>query len=308
MAIGGLRVAAVLVAFGIVSAACSGDDDATSDTTVDTGGPSTSATPRSSPPETATTEAADTQPPTTDAPFRYEATIQRTSYNIPHITAADFGSLGYGYGYAFAEDHLCSLADVVVQARSEAASFFGAGTDDMWLNQDLVYEALDLYGRASADLDAADPEPRAVIEGYAAGYNRYLADTGADAVNGYCAGEPWVRPIDEYDLAAYFKSLSWRASVDPLLGYIASATPPVSPDTTGTAPATSSEASSVDAAGTAGATEYATAAWPGSSPTRPRSPATRGRSVPIAPRTARRCSSATRTSRGRVRCGSTRRS
>ena len=229
MAIGGLRVAAVLVAFGIVSAACSGDDDATSDTTVDTGGPSTSATPRSSPPETATTEAADTQPPTTDAPFRYEATIQRTSYNIPHITAADFGSLGYGYGYAFAEDHLCSLADVVVQARSEAASFFGAGTDDMWLNQDLVYEALDLYGRATADLDAADPEPRAVIEGYAAGYNRYLADTGADAVKGYCAGQPWVRPIDEYDLAAYFKSLSWRASVDPLLGYIASATPPASP-------------------------------------------------------------------------------
>ena len=93
-----------------------------------------------------------------------------------------------------------------------------------------MYEALDLYARAAADLDAADPEPRAVIEGYAAGYNRYLADTGADAVNGYCAGEPWVRPIDEYDLAAYFKSLSWRASVDPLLGYIASATPPASPD------------------------------------------------------------------------------
>ena len=149
MAIGGLRVAAVLVVFGIVSAACSGDDDATSDTTADTTadsrGPSTSATPASSPPETATTETAATQPATTEAPFKYQATIRRTSYNIPHITADDFGSLGYGYGYAFAEDHLCSLADVVVQARSEAASFFGPGTDDVWLNQDLVYEALDLY-------------------------------------------------------------------------------------------------------------------------------------------------------------------
>ncbi len=67
MAIGGLRVAAVLVTFGILSAACSGDDDATSDTTAATEGPSTSATQRSSPPETATTEApADTQPATTD--------------------------------------------------------------------------------------------------------------------------------------------------------------------------------------------------------------------------------------------------
>ena len=171
-------------------------------------------------------------PTTTESPFTYEATIRRTAHNIPHITADDFGSLGFGYGYAFAEDHLCSLADVVVQARSEAASFFGAGTDDVWLEQDLVYKALDLYERAAADLDATDPEPRAVIEGYAAGYNRYLADTGVDAVNGYCAGEPWVRPIDEYDLAAYYKSLSWRASVDPLLGYIASATPPASPDET----------------------------------------------------------------------------
>ena len=147
-------------------------------------------------------------------PFTYRATIRRTSYNIPHITADDFGSLGYGYGYAFAEDHLCSLADVVVQARSEAASFFGPGTDDGWLDQDLVYEALDLYAAGGRRSRCRRSEPRAVIEGYAAGYNRYLADTGADAVNGYCAGEPWVRPIDEYDLAAYFKSLSWRASVD----------------------------------------------------------------------------------------------
>ena len=220
MTIGGLRVAVVLVTVGIVSAACSGDDDATSDTTADTRAPSTSATQRSSTPETASTETPDTVPATTvpattEAPFTYRAAIRRTSYNIPHITADDFGSLGYGYGYAFAEDHLCSLADVVVQARSEAASFFGPGIDDGWLDQDLVYKALGLYARAAVDLDAADPEPRAVIEGYAAGYNRYLADTGADAVNGYCAGEPWVRPIDEYDLAAYFKSLSWRGERRP---------------------------------------------------------------------------------------------
>jgi acyl-homoserine-lactone acylase len=274
MGAGGVRVVAAFAAFAIASAACSGDDDASSDTTDSTGSPSTSATQTASSPDTVTTEPPATQPVTTEPEFAYQATIRRTAHNIPHITADDYGGLGYGYGYAFAEDHLCSLADVVVQARSEAASFFGPGTDDAWLDQDLVYEALDLYERAAADLDAADPEPRAIIEGYAAGYNRYLADTGADAVNGYCAGEPWVRPIDEYDLAAYYKSLSWRASVDPLLGYIASATPPASPEALDPIPDNSAGAdeSATGAAGGAGleqalaglvpdASELASNAW-----------------------------------------------
>ncbi|MCB1710654.1 MAG: penicillin acylase family protein, partial [Halioglobus sp.] len=30
----------------------------------------------------------------------YSAEIRRTEYGIPHIKAADWGGLGYGYGYA----------------------------------------------------------------------------------------------------------------------------------------------------------------------------------------------------------------
>ncbi|HEX4951622.1 MAG TPA: penicillin acylase family protein, partial [Blastocatellia bacterium] len=47
----------------------------------------------------------------TQAQPRYEAEIRRTSHGIAHITAKDYGSLGFGEGYAFAQDHLCSLAD-----------------------------------------------------------------------------------------------------------------------------------------------------------------------------------------------------
>ena len=91
---------------------------------------------------------------------------------------------------------------------------------------------MDLYERAAVDFDNTDPELQETIRGYAAGYNRYLADTGPDGVAGYCAGEPWVRPIDEYDLAAYYKALSWRASIDPFKNYIATAQPPESLTTT----------------------------------------------------------------------------
>src|SRR5690554_7501050 len=46
---------------------------------------------------------------------RFSATIERTTYGIPHITADDYAGAGYGHGYAIAEDNLCVLAD----ARSE---------------------------------------------------------------------------------------------------------------------------------------------------------------------------------------------
>ena len=45
---------------------------------------------------------------------RYAAEIDRTEYGIPHILARSYGSLGYGYGYAFAQDNLCVLSERVV--------------------------------------------------------------------------------------------------------------------------------------------------------------------------------------------------
>ena len=216
----------------LLVAACSGGGgDASPATTAE------SVTTVSSPPTSIADDTTDTTTvatsPDTATPepdLRYQATIVRTSFNIPHITAPDLGGLGYGYGYAIAEDHLCTIADSVVQARGQAAKFFGPGPDDVWLNQDIVYQAMDLYERARVDFDNTAPDLQDQIRGYAAGFNRYLADTGVDAVPGYCSGAAWVGPIDAYDLSAMFKALSWRASVDPLKNFIATATPPAVDD------------------------------------------------------------------------------
>jgi acyl-homoserine lactone acylase PvdQ len=40
----------------------------------------------------------------------YRATIQRTAGGVAHITAKDFGSLGFGFGDAFASDDICTMA------------------------------------------------------------------------------------------------------------------------------------------------------------------------------------------------------
>src|SRR5439155_4484274 len=55
----------------------------------------------------------------------YWVQIRRTEYGIPHILAHDYGSLGYGYGYAFAQDNLCTMAEDYVTVRGERSRFFG---------------------------------------------------------------------------------------------------------------------------------------------------------------------------------------
>ena len=60
----------------------------------------------------------------------YEVQVLRTSYGIPHIQAGDWGSLGYGYGYAFAQDNVCVLAREVLTATGTQSKYFGPGNQN----------------------------------------------------------------------------------------------------------------------------------------------------------------------------------
>src|SRR5215469_7438907 len=140
---------------------------------------------------------------------RYFAEIRRTQYGIPHILAHDYGGLGYGYGYAFAQDDLCVMADRVVSLRGERSRFFGpnAASDDTLgppttnLASDVYYGGIRKSGIVQRLL--AQPAPlgptaqaRQLVDGYVAGYNRYLADTGvAHLPDPTCRGKAWVTPI-----------------------------------------------------------------------------------------------------------------
>ena len=53
----------------------------------------------------------------------------------PHVKATDFGSIGYGVGYAFAQDNICVMADTFVTVRGERSRYFGgSGTDALGVN------------------------------------------------------------------------------------------------------------------------------------------------------------------------------
>ena len=59
--------------------------------------------------ETATTASGTSATSATAANPGYSANITRTTYGIPHIVADDWGSLGFGQGYAFAQDRARTL-------------------------------------------------------------------------------------------------------------------------------------------------------------------------------------------------------
>jgi acyl-homoserine-lactone acylase len=154
----------------------------------------------------------------------YQAHIRRTTYGIPHIEARDLGSLGFGDGYAQAEDHLCSIADQVVRVRGERARYFGAGTANEHLNNDVTMKGLDLEGDAAKEIALMSTEARQWNTGFVAGYNTYLAKTGKANVAGWCRNADWVFPITLQDLAAYQRLLS--LTVANLPANIATAEPP----------------------------------------------------------------------------------
>jgi acyl-homoserine-lactone acylase len=134
---------------------------------------------------------ASAAPPVNTGSHGCLADIRRTEYGIPHILAHDFGSLGYGYGYAFAQDDFCMLAQRVLAIRGERSEYFGATADSGDPLDPATNLASDAYFtelRQSGVVRklVAQPAPlgpttqvRQLVDGYVAGFNTYLADTGS---------------------------------------------------------------------------------------------------------------------------------
>lgn len=182
---------------------------------------------------------------TAKAEASYSAEIRRTAYGIPHIKADSWGGLGFGHGYAFAEDNLCVLADTFVTVNAERSRHFGPdatyrseanGVVPTNIESDFFYQRVNDSGVIESLVAGTHPSgsPRPsetvfeIVRGYAAGYNAYLRDVGgaAGVTDPACHGQPWVRPITETDLFRRFYQLSLFASSGALLKYIVAAAPP----------------------------------------------------------------------------------
>lgn len=159
------------------------------------------------------------------------ADITWTDYGVPYVNAENLESLGYGVGYAFARDNICILADQVIKFNSQRSMYLGpdrvpgSGDSDNIVN-DFGFLALGIRDNAEQGFDQLSEHSQALITGYAAGYNRYLADTGVDHIDPQCAGQPWVQPITPIDLVTYAQGVALLPGAANFTGPLFLAVPP----------------------------------------------------------------------------------
>jgi acyl-homoserine-lactone acylase len=131
------------------------------------------------------------------------ATITRTAFSIPNITADDLAGAGYGVGYAQAEDQFCTLADNWLTLSAERSLHFGPGS----ASSDLYYAYINKTAPFERMMTSPPPhgpnaDVVAMVDGYVAGYNAYLEHVGGAAgiPDARCRGKAWVRPISRLDV------------------------------------------------------------------------------------------------------------
>ncbi|WP_030130327.1 acylase [Pseudomonas sp. QTF5] len=157
------------------------------------------------------------------------AEIRRTSFGVPHIRADNERGLGYGIGYAYAQDNLCLLANEIVTVNGERSRYFGPDRFTVEergnLASDVFFNWLNTPQAVAAFWQAQTPEVRGLIEGYVAGYNRSLTERRAQGLPQQCQGE-WVRAITAQDLIKLTRRLLVEGGVGQFAEALAGATPP----------------------------------------------------------------------------------
>ncbi len=162
----------------------------------------------------------------------YEATITRTRFGIPHIRAADYGGLGFGAAYARAQDNLCLMADSYVGFAGERSRFFGSTGMAMVglvtatnLESDVFHRTLTDLPRLHAAFAQRSVAYRELVDGWVAGYNRYV-DDHRDRWPAACADAPWVRAITRDDVLRSLEAFSVLSTSGVLAVPLANASPP----------------------------------------------------------------------------------
>jgi penicillin amidase/acyl-homoserine-lactone acylase len=132
--------------------------------------------------------------PVLAAAAKYDATILRDRYGVPHVRGRRDADAAFGLAYAHAEDDFATLQRALLAARGRLATLDGvSATENDYLVQLLgIWDAIAAH--YETDLSA---ETRALLDGYATGFNLYAAQHRGQVMPGF-------EPARGEDLAALF--------------------------------------------------------------------------------------------------------
>lgn len=101
----------------------------------------------------------------------FEARIRRDEWGVPHVLARSDADAAYGLAFAHAEDDYATIQETLLASRGRLASLNG----EAGVPSDYLFQLLDMPStlkRYDTDLPA---NVRHILDGYAAGLNRYAA-------------------------------------------------------------------------------------------------------------------------------------
>lgn len=135
----------------------------------------------------------------------YDVTIARDRFGVPHVYGRTDADAAYGLAYAHAEDDFSTLQEVIAMTRGRAGAMLGADGAKI----DFVWHLLQPARDARARYPALSADVRAVLEGYAAGLNRFAEKrpgevrlgrlfpvSGEDVATGFVLRAPFFYGLD----------------------------------------------------------------------------------------------------------------
>jgi penicillin amidase/acyl-homoserine-lactone acylase len=123
----------------------------------------------------------------------YDVTILRDTWGIPHIYGKTDADATFGLAYANAEDDFLTMQESALASRGILATVYGADSApvDYMVGLFRIWEVIDDNYDSGLSADT-----KAVLEAYAAGFNRYAAQHPDEVLT------PDLFPITAHDLVA----------------------------------------------------------------------------------------------------------
>jgi penicillin amidase len=137
-------------------------------------------------------------------------TIYRDSYGIPHVFGETDAATMFGFAYAQAEDNFWRVEDNYIRAIGRLTEVEGVGG----LTSDTRNRALEIARLAREEYRRLPKKMRAIVDGYAAGLNAYLADHPAVHPRLLTRIEPWY-PLAFIRYNYYQSGFFWGAGYRP---------------------------------------------------------------------------------------------
>ncbi len=124
----------------------------------------------------------------------YDVEIVRDEFGVPHIFGKTDADVAYGIAYAHAEDDFLNIEEVVAMTRAR----YGALKGEEGAKIDYIAHLLDVRGTVDRHYNDLPADVRELLDGYAAGLNRYV-DKHPDE-----ASLSGLFPVNGEDIAAGF--------------------------------------------------------------------------------------------------------